>query len=124
MRLLLDTHIVIWWRLNSRRLSRDVKRTIATADEVFVSAASAWEVAIKSALGRLRLTEPFSQLVVESGFLELRIDFTHAARLVTLPAHHSDPFDRMLIAQAHVEGLTVVTHDQMFSSYEIPLILA
>lgn len=87
-----------------------------------MSAASAWEVAIKIALGRLRIPGPFAQAVEASRFGELAISFRHAALAGALPAHHSDPFDRMLVAQAMSENLTLVTHDRAFSPYGVAVI--
>lgn len=122
MRLLLDTHVLLWWRLNSRRLGRGVRDAIATADLVWVSAASGWEVAIKRALGKLRLDESLISMIETSEFQELPVTLRHAEQLGTLPAHHADPFDRMLIVQAQVERLTVVTHDRQFTPYDVPII--
>ena len=122
MNLLLDTHVVIWWGLNSRSLRADARRAIASADHVFVSAASPWEVAIKIGLGRLRLKDPFSTLVERSGFDQLPVTFDHTERLAALPVHHGDPFDRMLVVQSLVEGLTLVTHDRAFEAYSMPVI--
>lgn len=124
MKLLLDTHAVLWWRTNDPQLGRAARRAIASAETVFVSSASAWEVAIKTALGKLRLPGPFEAGVDESGFTKLPVTFAHAAAVATLPPHHTDPFDRMLIAQAIVEGCTVVTSDPKFEVYRIPLLLA
>lgn len=124
MKLLLDTHIVLWWRSNDRRLSREVRRAISTGDAVLVSSASAWEVAIKSALGKLRIPGPFEAGVDDSGFTQLPITFAHAAAVAVLPPHHADPFDRMLIAQAVVEGSTIVTADEQFRAYGIPVLWA
>lgn len=87
-----------------------------------MSAASAWEVAIKIALGRLRIPGHFAQAVEASRFGELAISFRHAALAGALPAHHSDPFDRMLVAQAMSENLTLVTHDRAFSPYGVAVI--
>jgi PIN domain nuclease of toxin-antitoxin system len=120
--LLLDTHVVIWWGLNSRALRADARRAITSADHVLVSAASAWEVAIKIGLGRLRLKDPFSTVVEGSGFEQLPVTFEHAERLTALPVHHADPFDRMLVVQSLVEGLTLVTHDRAFEPYTVPVI--
>jgi len=116
--LLLDTHVFLWWRQNSRQLSSAARKAITDAPIVFVSAASAWEIAIKSALGRVRLPEPFRSGVEDSGFLELAIGFEHAAAVESLPMHHSDPFDRMLVAQAQVEQLVIVTHDRGLEPYK------
>lgn len=121
-RVLLDTHVVIWWRTNDARLSVTAREAIAGASFVFVSAASAWEIAIKSALGRVRLPRPFSEGVEDSGFVELPIGFQHADAVELLPRHHSDPFDRMLLAQAKVERLVLVTHDRNFEPYGHPVV--
>jgi PIN domain nuclease of toxin-antitoxin system len=122
--LLLDTHVFIWWRTNDPRLSAKWRSSITRADEVFVSVASAWETATKIALGKLRLAEHFEAGVEASGFSKLGIQFSHAERVATLPLHHRDPFDRMLVAQAEVEGLTLVTDDQLFLPYGVPLLRA
>jgi PIN domain nuclease of toxin-antitoxin system len=115
--LLLDTHVFLWWRTNDPRLSAAAREAIATDPIVFVSAASAWEAAIKIALGRLTLPEPFSSGVNLSGFRRLAISFEHAETAAALPRHHGDPFDRMLVAQAQLEGCTLVTHDQLMAPY-------
>ncbi len=117
MTLLLDTHVVLWWQRDDRRLGREARRAIAEADLVWVSAVSGWEVAIKSALGRLRLEEPFRVLLAADDFTELPITLVHADRLQQLPAHHADPFDRMLVAQALTERATLVSHDRAFEPY-------
>jgi PIN domain nuclease of toxin-antitoxin system len=121
--LLLDTPVLIWWD-EGRKLSGAARRAIEAADTVYVSAASAWEVAIKIGLGRLRPTRTVEQAVEESGFLELPITFRHAERVAGLPAHHRDPFDRLLIAQAELEGLTLVTRDPAFAQYAVERIEA
>ncbi len=121
-RLLLDTHAFLWWKENNPRLSLHARDAIADAKLIFVSAASAWEIAIKSSLGRIRLPRPFSEGVDESGFLELPIQFRHAAAVELLPSHHADPFDRMLVAQAKVERLVIVTHDRAIEPYGAPVI--
>jgi PIN domain nuclease of toxin-antitoxin system len=119
MTLLLDTHAVLWWQADDRRLSKPARRAIATADVVWVSAASGWEAAIKSSLGRLRMSEPFALTVAADDFSELPVTLTHTARLAELPAHHADPFDRMLVAQALVEGATLVTRDSALGVYGV-----
>jgi len=121
--LLLDTHVLIWWD-EGRRLSAAARRAIEAADSVYVSAASAWEVAIKIGLGRLRPARTVEEAADESGFLELPITFRHAQRVSGLPAHHRDPFDRLLVAQAEMEGLTLVTRDPVFERYAVERILA
>lgn len=124
MKLLLDTHVVLWWRTDSPRLGRDARNAIASADVVWVSAVSGWEVAIKQALGKLRLRGQFAALVAAGGLSELALSLRHADTLADLPLHHADPFDRMLIAQASVERLTVVTHDRQFERYDVPVLWA
>ncbi|MEM7481692.1 MAG: type II toxin-antitoxin system VapC family toxin [Acidobacteriota bacterium] len=121
-RLLLDTHVFLWWRSNDARLGQEGLDAIGTANAVFVSAASAWEAAIKRAIGRLRIPEPFEEGIRDSGFNALPIHFDHAEKVGELPPHHSDPFDRLLVAQAQVEGFTLVTHDRTLASYDVPLI--
>src|SRR4051812_8596079 len=112
-RLLLDTHVWLWWQADSARLGKSARRAIAGAGEVYFSAASGWEIAIKVALGKLTLP-PGADIVAELGrndFRALPVDFLHGASLRALPKIHRDPFDRMLIAQAAAEGLTLVTSD-------------
>ena len=121
MNLLLDTHVLIWWD-EGRRLAAEARRAIANADSVYVSAASAWEVAIKTGLGRLRPIRTVEQAVDESGFLELPVTFRHAERVGKLPPHHRDLFDRLLIAQADVEELTLATRDAVFARYGVGVI--
>jgi PIN domain nuclease of toxin-antitoxin system len=119
---LLDTHVFLWWRADSRRLRAPARAAIAGADVVFVSAASAWEAAIKVALGRLEIPESIEAGVVDSGFERLAIGFAHAELAAALPPHHADPFDRMLVAQARIEGLTLVTGDRRLERYEVALL--
>lgn len=123
MNLLLDTHVLIWWDEGSR-LRRDALAAIQDAAEVYVSAASAWEIAIKTALGRLRPSRTVSQATDESGFRELPVTFAHAVGVGTLPPVHRDPFDRLLAAQALHEGLVLVTRDPVFGRYGVRLLRA
>lgn len=123
-RLLLDTHVFLWWRGEPSRLALDLRNRIATADIVFVSAASAWEAAIKVSLGRLELPDTIEEGVLASGFERLLITFSHAERVAGLPPHHKDPFDRILVAQAQAEGLTLVTHDRLLEPYDIEILWA
>ena len=122
MRLLLDTHVVLWWQTDDRRLRREARKAIATADIVWVSAVSGWEVSMKAARGRLRLDEKFRILVAVDQFTELPVSLTHTERLLDLPPHHADPFDRLLVAQALVEKATLVTHDRAIEPYGAPMI--
>ena len=117
--LLLDTHVFLWWRSDPGRLPAAARKAIAGADLVWVSAASAWEAAIKVSLGRLELPETLEAGVLASGFERLPITFTHAEAAAALPPHHKDPFDRMLVAQAQLEGLVLVTHDRQLADYEV-----
>lgn len=123
-RLLLDTHVFLWWRGEPSKLAPKVRDRIATADIVFVSAATAWEAAIKVSLGRLELPDTIEAGVFASGFEKLLITFSHAERVAGLPPHHRDPFDRMLVAQAQIEGLTLVTHDGLLEPYEVEILWA
>jgi PIN domain nuclease of toxin-antitoxin system len=109
--------VILWWREASDRLPPPVVRQVSRAELVYVSAASAWEVAIKQALGKLRLPESFAKGVDDSGFARLAVEFEHAALAGALPPHHEDPFDRLLIAQSQLEDLTLVTHDRRFEPY-------
>ena len=122
MKLLLDTHVVLWWVQDDRRLGREARDAIARADFVWVSAASGWEVATKVSKRQLRVTEPLQVTVVADGFTELPFALRHAEELQRLPSHHRDPFDRILVAQARVEGATIVTHDRAFEAYGVPVI--
>ena len=122
--LLLDTHVFMWWRLNEPRLQADARATIAAAELVFVSVASAWEAAIKLGLGKLSFPESFEAAVLASRFEKLSIAFRHAKAAATLPRHHSDPFDRMLIAQCLCERLVLVTRDRKLAAYGIDILWA
>ena len=121
MRVLLDSRVLIWWD-SGVRLRAEAVGAIRDADQVFVSAVSGWEVAIKAALGRLRLTRTVAEAAEESGFEELPLRLTHGDVLADLPMHHRDPFDRMLIAQAIAEKLTVLTRDSWFTKYRVKVV--
>ena len=121
-RLLLDTEVLIWWDENNPSLGGNARAAIQNADAVYVSAASAWEVAIKSAIGKLRTRRQLATAVADGGFEELPISFAHAQAVGELAPHHKDPFDRLIIAAARVEGLTVVTSDEKLKPYDVRLI--
>ena len=124
MRLLLDTHAFLWWVGASPQLSRRARAAIADArNACLVSIASAWEIAIKISLGKLRINGTLERFLPEqlaaNGFLPLGIDLRHAARVARLPFHHRDPFDRLLVSQALEEKLAVVTADPVFGRYGV-----
>lgn len=122
-RLLLDTQVWLWWQADDRRLGVQTRQLIKRATEVHLSAAAVWEMAIKSALGKLKLPTDcdFHAELAASGFLELPVDIAHADAIRTLPLHHRDPFDRMLVVQARAEALTLVTADGVMKLYDVPI---
>ena len=122
MNLLLDTEALLWWDANDRRLGGAARAAIQDASEVFGCAASAWEIGIKSALGKLRTTRRPAKAVAEGGFRELPVTFDHTEALRRLPRHHGDPFDRIIIATARTEACTVVTSNEKFRLYDVPII--
>ena len=123
MKLLLDTHVLLWWD-EGKALDIKAQAAIREADLVYVSAVAAWEVAIKRSTGKLKSRRSVADAVIESGFEELPVRFHHADALAELPWHHRDPFDRMLVAQAITEGLTLVTRDPVFREYKVRLLRA
>lgn len=122
MRLLLDTHALMWWFSDSRSLKADAWSAISAADIVWVSAVSALEVAIKTRLGKLHVEGPLEAMTRRAGFEELSITLRHADHVRLLPSHHGDPFDRLLVAQAQMEGATLVTHDRQLGLYDVPVL--
>jgi PIN domain nuclease of toxin-antitoxin system len=117
MRLLLDTHLLLWALSDPRRIGRDGLALIDRAD-VSVSAASIWEISIKSAQGKLKVNpETVLQAVEPAGFSMLAIKGEHAARVFDLGMHHTDPFDRLLVAQAQLESMTLLTNDEALTPY-------
>jgi PIN domain nuclease of toxin-antitoxin system len=122
MRLLLDTHVLLWWLADDRRLGDDHRALIADASNiVLVSAMTVAEIAIKTSLGKLEAPDDLLPTLESGGFDELTFEARHAEVLRTLPWHHRDPFDRMLIAQAIAERLTVLTADPHFAAYGVDL---
>ena len=119
MRLLLDTHILLWWVMADRRLSKVIAKVLTSAEnDIAVSAATLWEITIKRALGRLEIDlDELVSTIAADGFSELPMRFVHARKLEVLPRHHDDPFDRILIAQSIVEGRRLVTTDQAILDY-------
>jgi PIN domain nuclease of toxin-antitoxin system len=127
MNLLLDTHTLLWFLTNDPSLSAPARTVIENPGNVsHVSAASLWEVAIKCALGKLKLPAPYADIfprqLETNGFELLPIAPKHCVTLLTLPFHHRDPFDRLLLAQAKVEGMTLITDDGQFGPYGVPLL--
>ncbi len=117
---MLDTHALIWALEGSPRLSKAARRAVEdTGNEVLVSAVSAWEIAIKKSFGRLNVPDDLLQATDEAGFLRRSLGFAEASRLETLPCHHDDPFDRMLIAHAMEEGASIVTRDPEIAKYRV-----
>jgi PIN domain nuclease of toxin-antitoxin system len=119
MRLLLDTHVVIWWVTADRRLPKGITAAVASAEnDVAVSAISFWEIAIKRALGRIDIDlDELTSSVAADGFVELPLRFAHTFKLESLPRHHDDRFDRILVAQSIAEGRRLVTTDSQILSY-------
>jgi len=126
MRLLVDTHVFLWFILDDPRIARTARPMLTSAEhERYVSMASVWEVAIKHGLGKLQLTDGlpgFIRDIEQANFEILGITAGHILELATLPLHHRDPFDRMLIAQAKHEGMHLLTVDPHFGAYDVPLI--
>ncbi|MFC0862699.1 type II toxin-antitoxin system VapC family toxin [Sphaerimonospora cavernae] len=121
MRLLLDTHVILWWLADSPELSGEVKDLLDTEPAVYVSAVSPWEIAIKQSIGKLPGPEDLAERVRDSQFSGLPITASHGVRAGRLPQHHRDPFDRLLIAQAQTEGLTLVTRDKWIPHYDVQI---
>ena len=124
MRLLLDTVTIIRWLEASPRLSAEAHEAIVEGYEVYVSAVSAVEIAAKTAIGKLHTPDDFTKRVAKQSMIELPLTVRHGLAMKDLPLHHRDPFDRMLIAQARCEGLTIVTSDRAFVAYDVPILPA
>lgn len=127
MRALLDTHAFVWWNDGDPRLSDLARETIrSSGNEILLSAVTAWEIAIKSGKGLLRLPEPPADYVLSRMALDamqpLPVEMTHALQVASLPRHHNDPFDRLLIAQAQVEGVPILTSDPNIARYDVDIV--
>jgi PIN domain nuclease of toxin-antitoxin system len=127
MKVLLDTHSFLWWITNDQRLSSHARSIISNGDnELLLSSASGWEIAIKARLGRIHLPNKPESFIVEqlnlNGIQSLPIHMSHALHVYNLPHNHRDPFDRMIIAQAQVEDLPILTMDLQITKYEIKVI--
>ena len=122
MRLLLDTHVLLWWLADARELSSRARALVTEPENlVFVSAATLWEIRIKEALGKLRVPAELTATLGQNSFEMLSVTAAHTETLRGLPLHHRDPFDRMLLSQAATEGLTLVSHDSALGRYGIAL---
>ena len=125
MILSLDTHVLLWWLADNATLSQTTRTEISDGKNlVFVSAAAAWEMVIKSALGKLDIPSDLEAALTANRFQPLPITIPHALAVADLPHHHNDPFDRLLIAQAKVEGLTLVTRDEQIKKYDVSVMEA
>lgn len=125
MRLLLDTHVLLWWLGNHPSLGTLAASAIADPDSaVFVSAATAWEISMKKSLGKLKAPSDLEARLESHRLEPLPIAIAHAVEAGALPRHHDDPFDRMLVAQASLEQLTIVTRDRQFDLYGVPTLPA
>ncbi|MDX2093397.1 MAG: type II toxin-antitoxin system VapC family toxin [Kofleriaceae bacterium] len=125
MKLLLDTHFLLWWLADDPELGERGRELIASPENVvFYSAASVWEIRIKEAIGKLTLPDTFADVLANQAFEPLPITSAHAHALRDLPMHHRDPFDRMLIAQARVERLAIVTRDPSIPKYDVTALIA
>jgi len=127
MKALIDTHIFLWWNTEDAQLSPRARKIIADGkNEIFLSAASAWEIAIKTAKGRLVLPEEPALYVTSRmslhRFQPLPVQISHALRVYELPPHHADPFDRLLVAQCQMESLALITKDEEIRRYEVETI--
>ena len=127
MKVLIDTHTFLWWCMDDEQLSSHAREIIADGrNEIYLSAASAWEIAIKAAKGRLTLPEKpaayVSSRISQHRFLSLPIQMSHALHVYNLPLHHADPFDRLLIAQSQLETLPLVTKDENIQRYDLETI--
>jgi PIN domain nuclease of toxin-antitoxin system len=120
MRVLLDTHVFLWWLRDDAALGTKIRAVIAAPDnEIFLSAASIWEIGIKKALGKLKAPDRLDQIAEARGFIGLPITLAHADAAGALEQHHNDPFDRMLIAQARMEDLLLASNDSKLALYDV-----
>lgn len=125
MRLLLDTHVFLWSVTDDRKLTKRSRKLIQESDEVYVSSASIWEASIKAGMGKLGADiNALATAITSSGFIELPVRVAHAVQVRTLPNIHRDPFDRMLIAQAMLEPLHLLTADRILANYSPLVVIA
>jgi len=124
LRLLLDAHVLLWWLASSPRLAKNVRTAIEECEVACVSAATVWEIAIKVAARKLEFRGDMEEQLALNNFHPLPIAIIHAPCAAKLPRHHADPFDRMLVAQASFEALTLVTADPQLAVYGVPILRA
>ena len=127
MKYLLDTHVLLWWVAGDPRISREAREVIAdSGSELYFSAASSWEIAIKVGLGRLKLPKPprvwLPRILREQAIIPLEITHAHALQVAELPGHHRDPFDRILAAQAKIERLVMISSDRLIPRYGLDML--
>lgn len=123
MRLLLDTNVLLWWLEAGPRLSNTARTAIQESNATYVSAVSVWEIGIKTSTGKLEFRGDMDRQIALNGFVPLDITVAHAIAAGRLPFHHRDPFDRMLVAQAAAESLTLITSDAVLTAYNVPVML-
>lgn len=125
MRLLIDSCVLVWWLENPASLAKEAREAIADpANEVYFSAASVWELGLMIRKGKLTMPVDFASVLSADGFSPLSVTVDHAARSLSLPALHEDPFDRLLVAQAITEGLVMVTRDEVIRDYPLAVMRA
>lgn len=122
MRLLLDTHVVLWELEETRRVSQAAQDAIEQATELLFSVVSFAEIGVKTAIGKLSVPRDLREHVLPSGVQILRLDVDHGLAVADLPMHHRDPFDRLLIAQARSEQLTIITANRRIADYDVPVV--
>lgn len=123
MKFLLDTHVLLWWLSDHKSLSTKAAVVIKDGgNAIFVSAVTAWEISIKRALGKLKAPDNLEEVLASNSFQPLPISLQHGLVAGALPRHHDDPFDRMLIAQAQTEQLTIITHDVRMEQYGVSIL--
>ncbi len=123
MKLLLDTQVVLWWTHDSRRLSETARELVGDRrHDILLSAVVAWEIAIKRAIGKLEVRPALvAELLADGGATELAVSVAHSAEVERLPMRHRDPFDRLLVAQARIEGAVIVSSDEALRAYDVPV---
>lgn len=123
-RVLLDTHVLLWWLADDPELGTNARAVISDGNnEIYVSAASSWEISIKKRNGKLTGPDNIDSIVEQERFIKLPISLVHGELAGQLPDHHKDPFDRMLIAQAQTEKLTILTADEKIQQYDAPVVM-